>query len=249
MIVGQPVAKVSTGAGGSTLSNECYDAKIGGVSFRIYDTVGLNEGEQGRVPHWKGIQGLYTLIRRLDGVSLLVYCMRGRVKENAQANWILFNKVICGEKVPIIAVVTGLEDEDDPDDWWRNKENRTTFRRYQMKPKDVACVVSFHGKRNEYRVKHDESRAKLQSLIEKYYLREPWCKEKEAWFSDIYQNVYTTGLCFIPRKRLEYTDAMRGVFTDFVKETDMEHKDYEKLEVILLNAETKMRKGGLLSST
>jgi hypothetical protein len=48
--------------------------------------------------------------------------MRGRVKENAKANWILFNKVICGEKVPIIAVVTGLETYDNPDDWWRTRQ-------------------------------------------------------------------------------------------------------------------------------
>lgn len=248
MIVGKPVAKISTSAGGSTLSNECYDAQVCGVSCRIYDTVGLNEGEQGRTPHWKAIQGLYTLIRQLDGVSLLIYCMRGRVKENAQANWVLFNNIICAEQVPIIAVVTGLEDEDDPDDWWRNKENRATFGRYQMKPRAVACVVSFHGKRNEYKIKYDESQPKLQSLIEKHYLREPWCKDKDAWFSDIYQNVYTTGLCFVSRKRLEYTDAMRGTFTDFVKETGMEHKDSEKLENILLNAEEKMRKGGRVGS-
>jgi len=61
---------------------------------------------------------------------------------NTRANWILFNKVICDAQVPIIAVVTGLEEEANLDDWWRRKENKDVFRRYNMKPKAVGCIVS-----------------------------------------------------------------------------------------------------------
>jgi hypothetical protein len=55
---------------------------------------------KGVFPIGKQFEELYTLIRQLSGVSLLIYCMRGRVRENATFNWILFNRVICGEKVP-----------------------------------------------------------------------------------------------------------------------------------------------------
>ena len=94
MIVGEKVARVSDGPVGCTFHNEDYAVIIKNTVFRIYDTAGLNESDQGRVPHWKAIQNLYTLIRELDGVSLLIYCMRGRFKENATVNWNLLNKVI-----------------------------------------------------------------------------------------------------------------------------------------------------------
>src|SRR5258706_15773249 len=81
MIVGKNVAKVSGSADGCTFKNEAFPAAINGTTFMIYDTAGLNEGDQGRVPHWNAIEELYTLIRQLDSVSLLIYCMRGRVKE------------------------------------------------------------------------------------------------------------------------------------------------------------------------
>ena len=145
MIVGEKVARVSDGPVGCTFHNEDYAVIFKNTVFRIYDTAGLNESDQGRVPHWKAIQNLYTLIRELDGVSLLIYCMRGRFKENATVNWNLFNKVICGERVPIIAVVTGLEGREDPDDWWR-EDHRKAFRKNKIDPRDVCCVVSFPGR-------------------------------------------------------------------------------------------------------
>src|SRR5260221_6951505 len=89
MIVGQTVAEVSTGIVQGTLQPECHEASIDGACFNIYDTVGLNEGERGRVPHWKAVHQLYTLIRTLDGVSLLVYCIRGRINRAARADWTL----------------------------------------------------------------------------------------------------------------------------------------------------------------
>src|SRR5260370_22731600 len=115
MIVGQNVAEVSMGIVQGTLQPERYEAFIDDTCFNIYDTVGLNEGERGRVPHWKAVHQLYTLIRTLDGVSLLVYCIRGRISGGARADWTLFSKVVCDRKVPIIAVETGLEEVEDFD--------------------------------------------------------------------------------------------------------------------------------------
>ena len=66
--------------------------------------MGLDEGDQGRVPHRKAVCQLCALIRSLNGVSLLVYCMR--IKGNSQANWVIFYNVLCAKKMPIIAVET-----------------------------------------------------------------------------------------------------------------------------------------------
>jgi len=242
MIVGQDVARVSGSAEGCTFKNDAYLTIIANTTFKIYDTAGLNEGDQGRVPHWKAIQELYTLIRQLDGVSLLIYCMRGRVKENARANWLLFNKVICAEKVPIIAVVTGLETYDNPDDWWRDEGNQKVFNRNGIKPKAVGCVVSFAGNKKEHQDIYNDSQQKLLKLITKHCLREPWRKEKEKWLANIYQETFYTDLCLFSRSRLDYSNQMRETIGKFIEESGLKNEDPKKLEDTLLKAETKFRK-------
>jgi hypothetical protein len=244
MIVGKPVAKVSSSGEGCTFKNDAYEATIAHTTFNIYDTSGLNEGDQGRVPHWKAIRELYTLIRQLDGVSLLVCCMRGRVRENTTFNWILFNKIICGEKVPIIAVMTGLETYDNPDDWWRTGDNQTAFEKNGMRPKAVGCVVSYQGRQNEYEDIYAKSQAKVRNLIMGNYLREPWSEEKDKWFASIYHNIFITRICFLSRNRLDYSARMRALIAEVIKRSDMEQEDAEKLEATLLAAEKELRKGG-----
>ena len=244
MIVGEDVSKVSGAAEGCTFKNDPYHATINGKRFVIYDTAGLNEGDQGRVPHLKAIHELYTLIRGLDGVSLLIYCMRGRIKENAKANWILFNKVICGENVPIIAVVTGLETYGDPDDWKR-EGNADVLQRNGMKPKAIGCIVSFRGRRNEFADIYAKSQSSLRDLITKNCRRKPWCEEKEEWFRRIYSETFSAGLCFGAQTRLEYTEKMRRTINEFIKETGIKEEDSKKLGATLLKAEKKVRKGGL----
>jgi GTPase SAR1 family protein len=244
MIVGDNVAKVSNSAEGCTFKSYPYEATIGTTTFVIYDTAGLNEGDQGRVPHWTAIQELYTLIRRLDGVSLLIYCMRGRVKDNAKANWTLFNKVICGEKVPILAVVTGLETYNNPDDWLKDRNNLNVFRRNSMNPRAVGCVVSFPGRRNELEDVYAASQIKLRNLITEIHLRKPWCEEKNKWFASIYLETLSSGLCVTSEGRLEWTQQMRGMINEFIKETGMEGDDCKKLETTLLKAEKKSRRKG-----
>jgi len=242
MIVGEEVARVSDSPVVHTFENEAYAAVIENTFFRIYDTAGLNEGDQSKVPHWKAIQHLYTLIRELDGVSLLIYCMRGKFGVNAAVNWNLFNKVICGENVPIIAVVTGLEGRKDPGEWWRVEDHQKAFGMNKMKPLDVCCVVSFRGRNDEYVEVYTESQRKLRDVIWKHHRRPQWSKEKDEWFSDIYQNIYSARLCFVRANRLEYSTRMQNIIGEFVKETGMEEEDSKKLEATLLKAEGKLSK-------
>ena len=154
------------------------------------------------------------------------------------ANWTLFNKVICGEKVPIITVVTGLEEEDYPDDWWRRVENKELFQRYQMNPRAVACVVSIRGKRGEYADIYTKSQAELRRIIKDECLQRPSQEEKDEWFA----NIYHTTPSFVGRDRLDHSAQMRSVISQFVKETGMQEDDREKLESTLLEAEKKLRK-------
>ena len=235
MIVGTDVARTSNGAGGCTLEVQHYRADIDNNTFQIYDTTGLNQDEQGCVPHWAAIDNLYTLIRGLDGLSLLIYCMRWKVNEMTEANWILFNKVICGEKVPIVAVVTGLDEEDDPDDWWRREDNQAIFRKHRIEPRAIGCVVSSRGQRNEYANVYVKSRDKLCRLIKDNYLQQPWRKEKDKWFTNIYRSISSTGFLSFPRNRLEYSATIRILIAEYVKEKGQKKEgDPAKLEAIIL---------------
>jgi tRNA U34 5-carboxymethylaminomethyl modifying GTPase MnmE/TrmE len=191
MIVGQRVAKVSSDPTGRLSKPERYEASIDDIRFNIYDTVGLNEGEQGHVPHRKAVHELYTLIRSLDGVSLLVYCMRGHITGNAQANWVSFNKVLCAEKVPIIAVETGLEREEDLDG--RRAVTKNALKEQGMNAKDVACIISIRGKNNGDTARYTWSQSRLRNLvIRESQGRKPWRVDAQAdkKFAQYYQSKY-----------------------------------------------------------
>ena len=242
LIVGKDVAKVSSALRGCTFKNDAYKTTIGDKRFVIYDTAGLNEGEQGRVPHWQAIRELYILIRELDGVSLLIYCMRGRVRENAGTNWNLFNKVICGGKVPIIVVVTGLETYEDPDDLLKDENSSDVFKRNRMEPKDVGCIVSIRGKQNQYAETYAKSQLKVRTLITKHCLQKSWNEEKDKWFAAIYSEAYDSGICFTTRSRLDYSKQMRDALDEFIRETGMRQDDTEKLRGTLVMAEKKFRR-------
>ena len=245
--MGQDIAAVSSGPVGCTFKNECYETRIADKAYRIYDTVGLNEGDQGRVPHWKAIQGLYTLIRKLDGVSLLVFCMRGRLRENSRTNWCFFLDVICGKNVPIIAAVTGLENEDfEYGLSWRH-ETVKAFNQYHMFPRDIVHVVSIFGKNNEHRTKYERSQEALRMLIEKHRRPEPWSKEKDQWFSQIYQNAYDLRICFFAKTRLEFNTKMREAFDEFIRNTSIKEDDFDMLATTLIQAEKTVVKSKLFS--
>lgn len=238
---------------GCTFENTCYETRSiptrsgaskrdnRSIPFRIYDTVGLNEGEQGRVPHWKAVQALYTLIRGLNGVTLLIYCMRGRIKENSRANWNLFHTVICGKEVPAIVVVTGLEHEENLKDGKQRKELMTAFKKYQIFPEDLACVVSIRGKHNEHEELYNWSQRELRGLIAKNYLDKPWSTNTDKWFAKIYSRVPETG-CFSSTSRVEFVENVGNVVSEMIKETGMKKEDEKKLRTTLLQAERKFQK-------
>jgi len=229
MIVGGNVAKVSDSPVGCTFQSDRYEAHIGNDDYYIYDTVGLNEGDQGRVPHWTAIRGLYTLIRELDSVSLLLYCIRGRIKENTGANWTLFKDIICAGEVPVVVVETGLEHNLQGEA--RRPELETALQMYGISPMDLICIVSIQGKNGEY-----------VGVYERSHRREPWSREKDIWLASIYEEIYSRRFCILPRRRLEFVGAVRAAMNEFIKASDMNAEDSKMLEESLLSAEKKFRK-------
>ena len=134
------------------------------------------------------IEELYQLIRQLDdGVTLLVFVMRGRIKATTEDNYRLFYDIFCDKQVPIVMVVTGLEELDDMGQWWF--ENKPAFDQYKMSFKAVACITATKGKCRKgvysYGVEYEESKLKVEDLIHRHYMWVPWKKPTVPWFISI----------------------------------------------------------------
>ncbi|KAF9222634.1 hypothetical protein BS17DRAFT_783161 [Gyrodon lividus] len=113
--------------------------------FHVWDTAGLDEGTHGRVPAEVAEKHLAKLLRELgsaNGIHLLVYCIRGASVRKALArNYTIFYSAICRKKVPIVAVVTGLENEPSSmEGWWIQGEK--DLAKYKMRFDDHACVTT-----------------------------------------------------------------------------------------------------------
>lgn len=235
MIVGKDVAKVSSELIHCTQSM-WYEAIIGSAHFRIYDTANSNEGSRRPIPHWIAIRELYTLIRELDGVSLLIHCMRGTIKDDQRAMWTLWNDVICSRQVPVISVVTGLEQEENLKEQARTIQ--TSLMAYNMKPRDIATVVSIRGRGGEYSDLYENSQERLRVLIMKHH--RAWSTDWPGWFRSIYEAAYKTRLglkYFGATTKVEYRDAVRKAFQEFIAESNMEEPESKKLRQTLLEAE------------
>ncbi|KAF9222588.1 hypothetical protein BS17DRAFT_818399 [Gyrodon lividus] len=180
MLVGQntEAACVSGGAKGCTFASTGYKATIDGEEFVLWDTVGLNEGEHGSTPSPLAECNLEELMRNMKGgLSLLVYVIRGtRFRQVVQINYELFYRAICGKQVPIVAVVTGLENEEPMESWW--SKNVADLQKFGLVFEASACITAFRGKvlktrRHAFEDEYEESKLKLQRLVPRNCSPEP----------------------------------------------------------------------------
>ena len=160
MIAGDIVAPISEATG--TRSCTAYPIPIGELVYNLYDTPGLDAlGLQ------NGIDKVTKLIKDMhDGVNLLVFCMRGRITEDAIAIYKHFSLLI---KVPVIAVITGLEHEDPMESWWT--KNSAAFKVYDMLFEDHACVTTLRGKRSIFAAQYEQSKNTVRDLIATHCLQ------------------------------------------------------------------------------
>jgi len=195
MITGTACASVSSAAVGCTFESVPYDAELSGRKYRLWDTVGLNEGEQGNVSADRAIESLQELVLNLQsgGVSLLVYCIRGsRLRDIVKINYDIFSKVICGGQVPIVIAVTGLENEDNMEDWWT--DNAVDFGDREMHFAGHACITTAKGKimkdgRHMFEEEYNQSVKLVRDLIVACCPETSWKSDSSRWFGNIVENM------------------------------------------------------------
>ncbi|KAG1851675.1 P-loop containing nucleoside triphosphate hydrolase protein [Suillus subluteus] len=150
LIMGRDVAETSPDALSCTITHAAYDVTISGQCFRLWDTAGLNEGSEGRVPAAAAARRLALFLgglNRGDGVHLLMYCVRGtRATKALRTNYQTFSSAIGDSKVPIVIVATCLEDwRPVMTEWWN--QNKDQLAKYGMHFPGYACVTTLPGGR------------------------------------------------------------------------------------------------------
>ncbi|KAF8632330.1 hypothetical protein AX15_001919 [Amanita polypyramis BW_CC] len=203
MIAGDNIAETSSRWHGCTFKSTSYSVNINSVPFSLYDTAGLNEGDEGTVAHMDAVVQLYQLLRSLEtGISLLIYCLRGsRIKEGTVSNWKLFHDIICQGHVPVLLAITALENESNMDDWW--SENQHFFSDHSILPNGVACITTVRGKlvkgTYRYEAEYAESHEKIIRDIQLLYLRKPFQVRPVEWFKQVTEKFiqvsYENGNC------------------------------------------------------
>jgi len=195
MIAGTACAAVSSAAVGCTFESISYGVELSGRHYRLWDTVGLNEGGHGSISADRAIESLQELVLNLqyEGVSLLVYCIRGsRLRDIVKINYDLFSKMICASEVPIVVVITGLENEDNMEDWWT--DNFVDFSKRGMRFAGHACITTMKGKivkdgQHMFEEEYNQSVRLVQKLITRHCLDMSWKPDGSRWLENIVETM------------------------------------------------------------
>jgi len=193
MVLGKNLAGTSSNAQSCTFESTPYEVEISGRKLTLWDTAGFEdagdpvEPSRPKVSGKKALVNLYRLIEKLDeGISLLVFCVRGpRITNSVVENYKLFHSAFCQGKVPVVLVVTGLEEIDPIDGWWL--DNKEQFHGRGMVFGGQACVTASKGKVSKttglcvYQDEFDDSREKVRKLLVEQYTVQPWRMEKVPW--------------------------------------------------------------------
>jgi small GTP-binding protein len=196
MIAGSTeLAPTSNGAAGCTFEHHSYSLPVYGRNFNFFDTAGLDEGEKGTVERSVAIAKLYKLITHLDGrIDLLMFCMRApRIKNATHQNWKIFQEILCKKQVPTVLVVTGLESEDNMDEWWW--KYRGKFEDQDIRPDDTACITAIRGRMLQdgsraFDDQYEKSQAKIQNVILNRVLLRPWNINTVNWLYEVIRLIF-----------------------------------------------------------
>ncbi|KAG1720685.1 P-loop containing nucleoside triphosphate hydrolase protein [Suillus paluster] len=146
LIAGTNLAQTSPDARGCTTGTQNYVIKIQNkdLEVKLFDTAGLGEGSYGVVPDKKARKDLENLLEGLmktDGIHLLMYCVQGTKGRKAlHRDYKLLHSKLKG-RVPIVLVITGLEDrEPEMEVWWR--DNEKSISKLGMTFAGHACITA-----------------------------------------------------------------------------------------------------------
>ncbi|KIJ60458.1 hypothetical protein HYDPIDRAFT_117169 [Hydnomerulius pinastri MD-312] len=163
-------AKTSNNTLGCTSRTECYEATLpSGTRVKLWDTQGLDEGDQGTVQSAKALEELEKLLRDVasseTGIDLLLYCMSaGRAKKALTQNYSAIYEKIFDGKVPVALAITGLERQRDMHGWWIN--NRDKLCKLGLFFDAHACITAVEDHRNaDEESRLDISRRRIIELV------------------------------------------------------------------------------------
>lgn len=148
LITGTQSAPTSSDAMGCTTKTNVYEHDVviqsKTLKVKLFDTAGLDEGSEGTVPNKEAQKVLKKLLQTLmeqDGIHLLVYCVQGTRESMAlRRNYMSFYSKV-KEKVPIVIVITRLENQNpDMEQWWR--KNEQSISNLNMTFAGHACVTT-----------------------------------------------------------------------------------------------------------
>jgi len=235
MLAGEDVAPTlkTIASSGQADSYQCqsYDIDLDEQPFRVHEASGFDE--DGRLPTHEDIARAYSLIKNLGaGVSLLVFCMRApRMTEGCKRNWRLFHEVFCKKKVAALAVVTGLENEDDMDAWWN--VNETVFHKNEMFPDRHACVTAIKGRLNGgtyvFQKEFDDSQKKIRGLIKSSRMETPWSMAHMEWFNSFVVDLVDVKIFGWRIGQRKVVKKVKGAVNDLVARCGMSKEDAKNL--------------------
>ncbi|KAJ8594101.1 hypothetical protein M405DRAFT_785080 [Rhizopogon salebrosus TDB-379] len=170
LMAGEKKAETSPGTERCTMHWEEHPITFDRCIYKVFDTVGLEEPQLGKKEYLDVIVNAYNLIKKLNdegGIDLLLFCVRaGRFTSTIQNNYRLFYEWLCEQKVPIVLVLTGLEREQNMDDWWTKYGG--TFDKHKIIVNDHACITAANGLEERHQELYQKSRQLVHSLVIKH---------------------------------------------------------------------------------
>jgi len=211
LIAGTKMANTSYGARACTLDSTEYRLNTETSCLRIFDTAGLDRPDMGREEYISATESATKLIqtlRRVGGVDLLLFCIRGgRILKNQQTNYKLFQEGLCDKKVPVAILVTHLEHTNMMEEWWT--ENERFLTRLGIECQAHACITTINQNTEVYRAKLDESRQCVLKLLKEQVKEggEPFIMDSDKWLSQFLKKMGG----FVTSKKKEHS-VRRGLF-------------------------------------
>lgn len=189
LIAGERLAGVSSSAKSCTMEAESYDIVLPdnhgiGHHIRLFDTVGLNEPSLSKNDYFVAIEKanvLITQLLRTGGIRLLIFCIRGgRITSVMQNNYRLFRDILCQNQVPVAFVITGMENEQPMEGWW--KRNAVLFEKSNLFCSSHVCVTATLGLNNVYAKQYQASQTAIHHMLLDHMSRTSWKPERTGWF-------------------------------------------------------------------
>jgi hypothetical protein len=171
----------ATGCTSECTMVEGYPPDYSDLNLKIYDTVGIEESNEGTVPTKLALQKFDQLLTSInDGIHILLFCIKmGRLPLTTQTNYQLFFETLCNKQVPCILVITHCDTEYIIGTWWTN--NKCIIeKQFSYKIVDAVSVTTIKQTARGASTINDyyNSRKELINSIINNALSQPWNPNK-----------------------------------------------------------------------